>query len=709
MLNKLSKQGLFLILVGVLAFNSTVSGLNQSGNPNKFVAVENVSENSANLNLISSNLKNPITFADISKNVYYTTSEGKSYLNRFPDQILTGPDSWVGIWEYPNNNKLTFIISKDKDSFNVSLTASPQMDVLGWGFAIEAESDEYYTGLFERTVDGNQANSWQKGIKEAMDLRGQTVHMYIQPTVSLYCPFFISSRNYSAFVEGTWPGTYDFCKSNEKLVQIFFEGPQLSMIIDTAPNPAELVKRHSLRVGPTILPPKWTFRPWRWRDNHSHNATYYDGTKVNAPFNSEVVEDILMMKAFDIPCGLYWVDRPWATGPIGYDDFEWDDGRFPNAVEMIKWIHDSDMKFLLWIAPWTNGDMAHYTVSHHYHLKDQIAHADHRPLLDFSNPKARQWWQETGILKVLLEGVDGFKLDRAEEMTPNSREYKNYAGITNREYRNQYPVDYAKSVWEIAKLVKGDDFVVMPRAGYTNSSRYGVFWAGDIGSPPEGLRSAIIALLRSAVIGFPIWGSDTGGYWQGELDREVCARWLAFSCFSPIMEVGPTEDQGLWDMKKEPHYDTELIAIWRLYAILHDNLADYSYQLAVEARETGMPIARPLFLHWPEQKQAWSDWQTYTYGPDILVSAVWEKGVKKHKLYLPDRTEWIDAWSGKKYSGGRYIEVDAPLHKIPIFIRSGSEIKMGNLNEIYKESLEIASKKPDIAELEKMEFSNYSF
>jgi alpha-glucosidase (family GH31 glycosyl hydrolase) len=271
---------------------------------------------------------------------------------------------------------------------------------------------------------------------------------------------------------------------------------------------------------------------------------------------------------------------------------------------------------------------------------------------------------------------------------------------------------YAKAAYDICKKIRGNDFVLMPRAGYTNSSRYAAFWGGDIGNlrenekaGPEALRCAIIALQRSSIIGFPIWGSDTGGYIDEIIDHEVTARWLAFSCFCPIMEVGPTEDRGLWDLKEEPHYDIQLIAIWRFYSKIHEKLSDYSFKLAKEAAKTGIPIARPLFLLYPEQQQAWNDWQSYMYGPDILVSAVWEKGKTQHSLYLPAGEKWIDAWDKEKiYAGGQTITVDAPVYKIPIFIRQGCAIKLGDLNAIYDESLKIASKKPDLKKLQELEF-----
>ncbi len=662
----------------------------------------------------SPHLKQPLSIGSEKSPIFLETKQGKFELKQQPASIDSSDKNLTATWSFGEGKQITVSFVKDKDSYHIDFKQSDFNDILQWGFSIDAVSDEYFTGLMERPIDGQQKLSWEPGIKYAMDLRGQAVTMIVKPTLSLYCPFYISSRNYSLFVEGTWPGVYDFCKSEPNVVAITFEGPAVSMVLNTAAGPGELVKAHSLNVGPTIVPPKWIFRPWRWRDNHTNRKTYYDGTTVTAPYNSQVVEDILIMQAFDIPLSIYWVDRPWAIGPVGYDDFEWDPNRLPNTAEMIKWLSSKNIRFVLWIAPWVMGDMAKEAVEKNYNIKGQLkpGEGDRRILIDFTNPAAVKWWQSKGIAKVLNDGVCGFKMDRSEELVPNDYENRAFDKRAAREYHNDYPVMYAKAAYDVCKKIRGDDFVLMPRAGYTNSSRYAVFWGGDIGNigkdkkvTPEALRCAIIALQKSAIIGFPIWGSDTGGY--NELtDHEVLARWLAFSCFCPIMEVGPTEDRGLWDLKQEPHYDTQLIAIWRLYSKIHDKLSDYSYKLAKQAAKTGMPIARPLFIVYPDQKQAWSNWQTYMYGPDILVSAIWEKGKIKHSLYLPAGEKWVDAWDKEKiYDGGQNITVNTPLHKIPIFIRQGSTIDMGDLNALYDESLKIAGQKPNLEKLQRLEFS----
>ena len=171
-----------------------------------------------------------------------------------------------------------------------------------------------------------------------------------------------------------------------------------------------------------------------------------------------------MMDALDIPCNVYWLDRPWAKGKIGYDDFEWDPNRFPNIEKMISWLAKKDIKTLLWIAPWVSGNMAKEAVAKGYNTIGQ----DFKPQLpnvDFTNPAAKKWWQEQGLKKVLDIGIAGWKLDRADESTPAKWDYFVYDGRATREIRNDYPRQFINATWEISKKQRGNDFVAMARAG----------------------------------------------------------------------------------------------------------------------------------------------------------------------------------------------------------------------------------------------------
>ncbi|MBN2103661.1 alpha-glucosidase [bacterium] len=623
------------------------------------------------------------------------------WLTGAPD-CTHAPETYT--WIMNTSEKISLHIDCDKINIHLRFawTGNRDSEPDQWILNIGAETDEYFTGIFERVIDGRQNRSWEPGIETAMDLHGERVEMKLKPTVSAYAPFYLSSKLYGIFIKGIWPGVFDFCKENDHTVQIAFEGPEFNLKLYFG-TPMQIVRCHALETGPSFCPPDWAFGPWRWRDDHQNNTRYYDSTEVKSPYNSQLVEDVLMMKAFDIPCTAYWVDRPWAKGPRGFDDYEFDPDRFPSHEKMIRWINRHGMEFMIWIAPWVMGNMANEAVRNGYTLKSRSRGKYQQELIDFTHPEARKWWSEKGPSKLARLGIRGYKLDRADgEKLIDSLHLKTYSGKSYRENYNDYPRQYVKAAFEAVQPVLGDNFILYPRAQYTGSAKYGGLWAGDTNGRPEGLRSAIIGLQRCAVMGYPVWGSDTGGYW-GDFSHETCKRWLAFSCFSPIMEVGPTNNHGFWDNPEEPHYDVELIATWRLYSIIRMRIQKYLYSLAKEASKTGIPIVRPLFLVYPDQKEAWRDWQTFMVGPDILVSAIWESGITMHRLYLPDGEVWLNAWNHQPQSGGEYVSVPASIPRIPVFIRQGSKIELEDLEKLYQESLQIASERPDLAELEKAE------
>src|SRR5882672_8105862 len=467
--------------------------------------------------------------------IFYETGKGRTML----PATLTGNAPDIQNKEVkteakmPDGRTVHFDAKREGRNFVVRLSAQPDSGITKWGLALDAAADEYYTGLMERVVDGPQRASWVPGLKQAMDLRGQKVDMILKPTTSIYAPFYLSSRGYAVFVKGLWPGYFDFAASDTQRVKIEFEGPSFEIKVYMSDDPMELVRQHAMEVGPPILPPKWMYSPWRWRDEHSQLPQYYDGTPVTGPFNSQVMEDVLLMEAYGIPDGVYWVDRPWGPGRLGYDDFEIDTKRLPNFTETIQWMNERHMQMMLWIAPFFQGNMEKEGLAKGYTLPGQKPQPNNYPLVDLSNPAARAYWQD-GVAKLFKMGVAGFKMDRAEEDIPDDGPFKIFDGRSLRENRNAYPVMYLKATYDVAKKLRGDDFVLMPRAAYTGSAPYGEFWAGDITGTNEGLRAAIIAGQRSAVMGYPNWGSDTCGYGNMLIEQDVCGRWLEFSAFTPI-------------------------------------------------------------------------------------------------------------------------------------------------------------------------------
>lgn len=582
------------------------------------------------------------------------------------------------------------------------------------GVVLSVTPKEGFYGLLERPVQGilHEVFPPRDG---GFNLRGQEVWLYILPTHALYSPFFVSSRGWGLYVESSWPGTYRLGRDGRgritpTQVTIEYEGPELVFRVFAGKTPLEVVERYSRTVGTTVLPPEWAFGPWRWRDEVWNLPAFFDGTPNTSPFNSMVVEDILMMDALGIPCSVYVLDRPWAGGSLGYGDLAFDPQRFPNAPEMIAWLKRRGVHPILWLGPWVLDRLRVEAVSLGHHVRKRVPFPPKAALLDFTSAAAVAWWQN--LLRPLVErGVMGFKLDRGDEDVPDGLLLAGaYAdGTDYRAGHNAYPLWFAQAAY--GALATPSESLLFVRAGWAGTSSYAVAWGGDPASNAWGLRNSVIALQRAAAMNFPIWGSDTGGY-MGQPSRELLGRWLAFSAFCPLMEVGPTANLAPWSWVPDgvrarvdgrgygftPVYDEELVATWILYARLHDDLRAYTYAQAVAAHKQGTPIVRPLVFVYPERPEYVDVWETYLYGPDLLVRPVWEPGAAAVVVHVPPGA-WVDLWTGEVTVGPQVLRVEVPWPKIPVYARQGSDLARLALAARWEEAGRAARARPDLASL----------
>ena len=642
--------------------------------------------------------------------LFFTTNEGIQYITDRIKVKINNDSVYSTIYETTDKRKAKVTIKINTNGLiNIVFTIVPDKGVNQIGAMITSQKEEGYYGLMERTVDGHQNKSWDTKTNASLNLRGRKVTMMVTPTLGIFEPFYVSTQGYGLMINSVHPGKYDLAATDTTLVKFVFDEKKLDMTVIPGTNMAEIVKKLPAITGKSFLPPEWAFRPLRWRDEHINRKAYYDGTPNRAPYNSEVVEDILMAEAFDIPIGTYWVDRPWAKGTRGWGDLYWDPVRFPKVKEMIRWLDNKNIKFLVWIAPWATDNLLKEGLEKGYMMpgmKNVLGeNKNNKPwLIDLTKKKARDWYKTILQNRLIKLGVAGFKMDRSEEIVSKIDTITLWNGLKVHDIRNDYPRIYLKTAYDALKEIRGENnFLAMPRAGFTGSQQYGVFWGGDIAAGELGLRTALIAVQRCSFMNFPIWGSDIGGYWKKPLTHINVARWLAFAAFTPIMEVGPLDNLAPWNMPYKPSYDTELIAIYRMYSIIHDKLAAYTHRMAFKSTNTGMPIVRPLSLIFSQDASAVKRWDEYMYGDNILVGIIWKNNQTKFEMYLPEG-QWTDYWTGKLYEGNSTISIECRDYKIPIFFTGLNPPKLPDLNLLYKKSLHLASKKPNLLKLQKNEF-----
>ena len=105
---------------------------------------------------------------------------------------------------------------------------------------------------------------------------------------------------------------------------------------------------------------------------------------------------------------------------------------------------------------------------------------------------------------------------------------------------------------------------------------------------------------------------------------------------------------------------------------IYTTLTPYLKSLSAEAVASGLPIQRPLAMHFENDRNTWAIHDQYMYGRDLLVAPVHKSAVKQWRAYLPAGETWIHLWSRKEYEGGQTVLVDAPFEQIPVFYRKNS-------------------------------------
>ncbi len=225
--------------------------------------------------------------------------------------------------------------------------------------------------------------------------------------------------------------------------------------------------------------------------------------------------------------------------------------------------------------------------------------------------------------------------------------------------------------------------------GWAGTQRYTTVWSGDqTGGNWEYIRFHIPTFIGAGLSGLSNITSDMDGIFGGE-NPVINAREFEWKTFTPMQ----LNMDGWGANIKYPHAMGEpTTSINRTYLKLKSALLPYTYSIAKEA-ETGMPMIRAMFLDEPNAYTlgAATDYQ-FMYGPYFLIAPIYQSTEMdkegndiRNNIYLP-KGNWVDYFSGQEYKGDCIINsVDAPIWKLPVFVKSGAIIPMNNPNNHVNE------------------------
>jgi alpha-glucosidase (family GH31 glycosyl hydrolase) len=436
----------------------------------------------------------------------------------------------------------------------------------------------------------------------------------------------------------------------------------LDIFVFDAHNPSVFMKELSLVSGPSVMPPKWALG---YMQSH---RTLLDESKTIG------IVDTFRAKKIPVDAVIYL-----GSGfcPNGWNkpqpSFEFNPNIFKRKPEeVLADLHQRNVKVVLHIVPWDRDKLPtlHGTIP-----------AAPGEVMDVSH--IQNYWQQH--VNLMDKGADGFWPDEGDWFNLFER-------IERHQMYYQGPISTKPNVrpWSLH------------RNGHLGIAQWGGWvWSGDTESSWKTLEAQIAVGLNHSLSIAPYWGSDIGGFYPNpEKTGELYARWFQFGSFCGsfrshgrtwftalpwgwgLSDMGPREDNS----RNIPATDTEkrnpsplemnnpaIEPITKKYDELHYQLLPYTYTLAWQARDTGMPLMRALWLHYPDDEISRKTGDEYLWGRDMLIAPVYTKGATSRNVYLP-KGEWYDWWTNKKEVGGKTVTRQVDLATMPIYVRAGAII-----------------------------------
>jgi alpha-D-xyloside xylohydrolase len=514
-----------------------------------------------------------------------------------------------------------------------------------------------------------------------LDQKGAVIEL-VQRNAEVSIPFLVSSRGYGFLWNNPAIGRVELAANGTRWVAD--SARQLDYWI-TAGSPADIQRRYAEATGRVPMLPEWAAGFWqcklRYRSQEELLTVARGYHQRGLPL-SVIVADFF-----------HWTH----LGEWQFDPREW-----PDPAAAVKELAGYGTKLMVSVWPSVSPLSRYHAEMERRGLLigtefGPVAHADwpdkgvdhtvQVAFYDATNPEAREYVWEKVRDSYLSLGIDVFWADACEpELKPGySANLRYYAGA-GLEVGNMYPRENSRMFYDGMRAEGRTDVVTLNRSAWAGSQRYGaILWSGDIHTDFATFRRQIAAGLNTALSGIPWWNTDIGGFHGGDPAspeyREVMVRWFQFGAFSPIFRLhgfrlpaqpfspsmtgGPNE---IWS------YGAEAEMIMADYIRLRERLKPYILEVMREAHESGLPPMRPYFLEFPEDARAWEEDAAYLFGRDLLVAPVLEAGARVWDVYLPSGASWTDAWTGQRYEGGQTVTVDAPLERIPLFLRDGAEL-----------------------------------
>ncbi len=529
------------------------------------------------------------------------------------------------------------------------------------------DGDEKFYGLGDKTGFLNKRDyeyeNWNSDIPQAHTDSFKALYKSV--------PFLITLKScgvFGLFFDNTNKSCFNLGKENEGYYFYGAAAGNLDYYFIYGEKMPEVVKGYTYLTGTTPLPQLWTlgFQQSRWG---------YD--------SAEMIREIAgTYRKLLIPCDVIHFDIDYMDG---YRVFTWNEEDFGTPGGIIEEIGRSGFKTVCIVDPGVKREQGYAKydegVANDYYAKTPEGEVYVNEVWpgeavypDFGKKEVRDWWADNQRC-MLSFGASGIWNDMNEpasfrgELPADVMFTDEDRPSPHSAVHNVYGHLMAKATYDGLKKYDGKRPFIITRACYAGTQKYATVWTGDNQSLWAHLQMAVPQLCNLGLSGLSFAGTDVGGF-GADCTPELLCRWVELGAFSPLFRNHSSNGS----IFQEPwRFDEKTLEINRKFICLRYQLLPYFYDLFWKGEKTGLPVIRPLVLHYEKDPNTWNLNDEFLVGEHLLVAPVLTQGAQKRMVYFPEGI-WYDFFTGKEYSGGEYDLVSAPLDVCPVFAKAGSMI-----------------------------------
>jgi sulfoquinovosidase len=594
--------------------------------------------------------------------------------------------------------RLRFEVEADEPSDRVYLTyaSSPEERFFGFGTQytyLDMKGHKVPIFIQEQGIGrGEQPITW------ASDWRADAGGSPYTSGASV--PHYLTSEMRSLFLENYEYSSFDLREGDRVQVEVF-SSRMVGQILSGG-TPAELIGRYTEYSGRMRPLPEWIL----------------GGAVVGLQGGTDKVLDVYdELEALGVPVAALWLQdwvgqRETSFGTQLWWNWELDEDHYHGWDQLREQLERDDVRLMTYIGPWLADDVTKKE-NHRRNLFEEAARngylvndRDGEPyrvkttdfsaaFVDLTNPQARAWIKNVLKEELIGNGASGWMADFGEGLPYDAALS---SGADPRSYHNRYAEEWAEVNREaIRETGRGEDIVFFNRSGYTRSpGESTLFWLGDQlvdWDEHDGIKSAVTGLLSSGISGYSLQHADIGGYTaidspllKYHRSKELLMRWTELAAFTVVMR---THEGNRPEVNHQIYSDAETLRHFCRLAKVYAAWKPYRMELVKEAAETGLPVVRHPFLHYPEDPEVLGLEYQFMVGSEFMVAPVVNPDEESVEVYFP-AGRWVHLWSGRRYGSldkGVYEMVGAPIGEPAVFYKEGSDVGRRFKDELERRDL----------------------